>query len=178
MKRHKVDEPFIKQLKRVVHGLRKIGPSEVHILSIDTNYGHYQLIIGSGHAHGLSKGSKGTSIPQRAKANPIEINGEIHHLFVSPRSVRVQPSRHQISNNLRGTVIMQGLNVHLKDPKGDGQHLAIPKGGERGIHARENINLAGRAGERLVKGAQRNRYLPMATYRIIQRDILRTLKRH
>lgn len=162
-----MNDPFIKQLRHVVRSLKRMKPGEVHVLSINANYGHYQVVIGPKQ--------QGEKAAKGMESRPIEINGEIHHLFISPHAVRVYPSKGQILHNLRDTVIMRDLEIHLHDPMGDGRHLAMMEKGDNGIHARECINLAGNEGEKLLEKAEHDTHLSMAAYRIIQRDILRAL---
>ncbi len=166
MKRRRENASFIEQLKRTVRSLRDMKPGEVHVLSINANYGHYQIVIGA----------KGVSDAQdSSEMRPIEINGEIHHLFVSPRAIRAMPSRQQVMENLKNTVIMNGLTVHLRDPLGDGHHLS-DENGSNGLHAREYINLAGTKGDELIERAEHSGSLSMAAYRLIQEDILHAIR--
>lgn len=161
MKKHGTS--FIAQLKNAVHSLRHIKPNEVHILSINAKYGHYQIVIGP---------MKSESDDTRS----IEINGEVHHLFVSPKDVRVHPSKDQVDKNLHDTVVMRDLTIHLKDPRGDGAHLQSDDKECGMIKPRECINLAGEEGEKIVKDATNGSRVSMATYRIIQEDIISSLK--
>ena len=161
MKKH--GSSFIVQLKDSVRSLKHIKPNEVHILSINAKYGHYQIVIGP-----AEKGDDDT--------RSIEINGEVHHLFVSPKDVRVHPSKDQIDKNLHDTVVMRDLTIHLKDPKGDGEHLQNNEKQPETIEPKECINLAGEEGEKLVKDATHSSRVSMATYRIIQEDIISSLK--
>lgn len=141
-------------------------PGERHVISINANYGHYQLVIGPSPAR-----------EKAASSRPIEISGEIHHLFVSPRKISPYPTQNQVTDNLKDTVIMRGLSIHLRDPQGDGSHLAEAEE-SNGMHAREYINLAGKDGDHLIKEVQSSSTMRMEAYHIIQRDILNALKEH
>ena len=165
MRRNKASETFLKQLRGALRSLQRMKPGEVHVLSVNASYGRYQLMIGPG---------KGDGSPHNGKNREIEINGEIHHLFVSPDSIRAHPSRQQIEHNMRDTVIMRDLSIHLVDPHGDGKHLSDKS--RNGMRARECINLAGNDGERLIENSERDGEMMMAAYRIVQEDILRALK--
>ncbi|MFA4874642.1 MAG: hypothetical protein WC956_02100 [bacterium] len=160
---------FLDQLREAIGALQKMKPGETHVLSINANYGHYQLVIGPGpEGEKMGKG----------EGQAIEINGEIHHLFVSPDAVRAQPSREQVVENLRDTVILRGCTIHLKDPMGDGRHLDGGSSKTNGMHAREYINLAGSQGENLIKEIEHSEKMTLEAYKIVQQDILKALKEH
>ena len=167
MKRRRREHKFIEELMKALHILGKMKPNEVHVISINANYGRYEIVIGPGS----KKKTKGGYIRY-----PIEINGQIHHLFISPHKLRALPSRSQILGNLKDTVIVRDLSVHLRDPWGDGQHLDISEEGHNGIQFNEYINLAGDEGENLVHEAEHSNQLPLKAYRLIQKDILHALK--
>jgi len=168
MKRKRAKMPFLDQLRKTVESLKKMKPGEVHILSVNANYGHYQIVIGP-----ENHGEKGSDEHGR----PIEINGEIHHLFVTPGNISAQPSRKQVLENMKNTVIMRNLSVHLNDPRGDGRHISAPDRDNSGLHAREYINLAGDTGEELLEKVEHSGRFSLAAYRIVQQDILRALKK-
>ncbi|HPW44967.1 MAG TPA: hypothetical protein PKU96_01185 [bacterium] len=150
--------PFFKQLAEVVKDLKDMKPGEVHVISVNANYGHYEIVIGPENSEDRQR--------------PIEINGEIHHLFVSPEDVRPLPTKRQITSNLKNTVIVKHLTIHLKDPKGDGKNLTIVNHDESGLRAREFINLAGKDGEQLASDIERDSKYSLAAYQIVQKDIL------
>lgn len=165
MKKRARSKVFLKELRNLVGALKQMKPGETHILSIDANYGRYQLMIGPGR--------DGESEDHR----PIEIDGEIHHLFMTPEEVRLHPSKRQVKDSMKDTVIMRGLHVHLMDPEGDGDHLARPGNGGCCLKAKEYINLAGKEGERMIDEMEHGDEISQDTYRIIQEDIINTLKR-
>lgn len=167
MKKRKVAEPFIDQLKRSVRSLKKMRPGEVHVFSINANYGHYQIVVGS-HRDAVKRRYPG-------KYLPIEINGEIHHLFISPHAIRIHPSKTQMLKNLNNTVIVRDVAVHIRDPKGDGRHV-VEQAKDVGVRAREYINLAGVEGQKLLEETHHKNRLTMAAYRIIQKDIIESLR--
>ncbi|MBT3181727.1 MAG: hypothetical protein HN337_04365 [Deltaproteobacteria bacterium] len=164
MKKRKAHLPFIDQLRHAIKSLKKMKPGEVHVLSINANYGHYQIVIGPEESSDHNRS--------------IEINGEIHHLFVTPKNISAQPSKRQVEQNLKNTVIMRNLMIHLRDPKGDGKHLIIMSKNDNGLHPRECINLAGNDGERLMNELEHKSSYSLAAYRIIQKDILSALKKN
>lgn len=161
MKMRKSPGSFLKGLKRGIRSLRHMKPGETHIISVHANYGHYQIVIGPGNS----------------EKRPIEINGEIHHLFMTTNSISAQPSKRQMLKNLKDTIIMRELQVHLSDPKGDGRHLEKPAEKDERVHIRECINMAGRKGEEIIEESCHSNRLPMAAYRIIQNDVLRALQK-
>ena len=166
MKSKKAATPFVDQLKKALKSLKKMKPGEIHVLSINANYGHYQITIGPA--------MKGKSA-KRPGGMSIEINGEIHHLFVDPKGMKPQPSKKQMRENLKNTVIMRNLSIHLKDPKGDGKHLVIEKNEQHALHPRESINLAGDYGEKVLNEVEHGKKYQMAAYQIVQQDILNAL---
>lgn len=170
MKKLKNRGRFLEELKRGVASLKHIKSGEVHILSVHGNYGHYQIVIGPEKKEKRAGGQAGPE-----KYRPIEINGEIHHLFMTPHTLTANPSKRQMLSNLKDTVIMRGLSVHLQDPKGDGRHLARDAEKDDRVVVHECINMAGKTGEELVEESKRSEHFPMAAYRIIQNDILRAL---
>ena len=156
MKKKRSHAAFVENLRRQVRSLKKMKPNDVHVFTIDANYGHYQIVIGPS---------------KKNHERDLEITGEIHQLFVSPDSIRPNPSKHQVHDNLKDTVIMRDLEIHLHDPKGDGKSLKMA---DSDAHAKECINLAGKNGELLMH--QPNRKLSMAAYKIVQKDILHALE--
>lgn len=166
MKRKRAQEAFLERLRQAVQSLKHMKPGEVHVFSINASYGHYQIVIGP-----EQRGKE-----RQEHKRPIEINGEIHHLFVSPRAVSIHPSRGQVMRNMKDTVIMRDLSIHLVDPKGDGEHLE--REANNNLHARECINLAGDDGEKIIEEAGNDANLMLAAYRIVQQDILASLRAH
>lgn len=149
---------FVDNLKRAVRSLKNIGPNDMHIFTINANYGHYQIIVRG----------------RQANKTNLEINGEIHHLFVSPNGISPNPSRQEIHENLKNTVIMRDLSVHICDDNGNGKKVVIKKSD---VHPRECINLAGKDGEKMLKNAETHGRLEQAAYHIIQEDILHSLNK-
>lgn len=169
MKRHETQGRFLERLRESVKSLRDMKPGEVHVLSINANYGHYQIVIGPEQDHGQSK---------KDHFRPIEINGEIHHLFASPHSIRPHPSKRQMVHNLKDTIIMRELTIHIVDPEGDGRRVAEKKGNDDAVRVHEYINLAGDKGEKLRAAMEHSKRLAMAAYKVAQEDILRSIKEH
>ncbi len=158
MKHRRSHASFIENLRRKVRSLKKLKPNDVYVFTVNANYGHYQITIGPMNSH---------------HERNLEIEGEIHHLFVSPHLITPNPTKEQVGSNLKDMVIMRDLEIHLVDPAGDGKHLAS-RGSD--AHPRECINLAGKNGELLMRHVESSGRLPKAAYRIIQRDILHSLK--
>lgn len=157
---------FLAELVQAIKSLKKIGPNEVHVLTVNASYGRYQLIIGPKNKHINGQHFR-----------PIEISGEIHHLFATPKGFVPQPTKKQVLGNLRNTVIMRDLVIHLKDPTGDGRHIMLIRENDSGVHPREVINMAGKEGEKIADQAEHERKYSLAAYRIIQNDILRAVKK-
>lgn len=165
MNRRRSHERFLDKLKEAIRSLKEMKPGEVHVFNINASYGRYQVVIGPEGAE-ARKGAK--------EARPIEINGEIHHLFVSPGAVRIHPSRRQVNHYMQDTVIMRDLSIHIVDPEGGGEKLA--RSDRNGMRARECINLAGNEGQKIIERTEQDGRMMMAAYRIVQQDILKALK--
>lgn len=162
MKRHRNNAPFLEQLKRHVKSLKEMKPDDVHVISVNANFGHYQIVIG----------------PERKdedRNREIEISGEIHHLFISEESVSAHPTKQQMMKNLKDTVIMRDLTIHIKDPAGDGKHLT-PEDESSGLHARECINLAGDEGDQMIFDAEHSPKMSLEAYQIVQEDIIHSFE--
>lgn len=168
MRKKRTQLSFIEQLRQAMQSLKKMKPGEIHVLSINANYGHYQIVIGPENFNRDKK---------EGHERPIEINGEIHHLFVSPSNIRPNPTRKQMMENMKNTVIMRNLTIHLIDPRGDGKHVTTNGDKDSGLHAREFINLAGEKGHRLLDRVEHTDKFSLEAYRIVQRDILNAIKK-
>lgn len=162
---HKQLLSFLEKLiERVKLSAENLHPNEVHVFNVHAAYGHYQITIGP------SKKVLKEKHPQR----PVEINGAMHHLFVTKNHVAAHPTHKQIHDNLKGCIIMRDLTLHLKDPTGAG-HKIEGSNREDAIEAREKINLAGDEGNQMLKKMVHTGKLAKETYKIIQEDILTAL---
>lgn len=141
-------------------------PDEVHVFNVHANYGNYQIAIGP-------KSQRETKQVE-SKEWPVEINGDLHHLFVSKRNIAPNPSHSLVSQNLKGCVIIKDLTFHLVDPTGSGRKLEN-RSATQTLYAREKINLAGEEGTRLLRNMEESGKLAKAAYRIVQKDILKAL---
>ena len=167
MKKRRSNACFLEQLKQVVSELKDMKPNEMHVITVHANYGNYELVIGA-EEHEMSG---------EQQHRPVEINGEIHHLFVSPDSISPNPSQEQIHDKLKHTVIMQDLSIHLRDDEGDGEHATGHDGSSQGVMPHGMINMAGEEGEELVHQVEESGKLNDVTYQIIQEDILHALRK-
>lgn len=153
---------FLEQLMGLVKLPRELGPHEIHVFNVQAKYGNYQIIIGPSD--------------KKAKQNrSIEINGELPHLYVSAHQIRPIPSSQQVQHHLKDCIMMRNLVIHLKDPWGDGKHLE-ELNSRNCIHCKEQINFAGEEGIKTLQQMQQSGTLAKATYRIVQEDILDTLR--
>ena len=112
----------------------------------------------------------------KRKHRSIEINGQIHHLFISPRKISANPCDSQVKKHMKDTVIMRDLEVHIVDENGDGSLIQSGNGKDQPVEAKEMINLAGEKGRILIQEAQSSGKLPQATYEIIEEDIIHALE--
>ena len=152
---------FLNNLFRRDRVLKKLRPHEVAIFNVHGNFGDYQVKV-------FEKN------PQ-LKTRSVEISGHIHHLFVNDKKVEAMPTKNEIKKNLKGTVIMRDITVHLFDKDGRGARVTIKNPKNDGAHAAEKINLAGSLGPKIIKGYERSEKLANKTYKIVQRDILKAL---
>lgn len=157
MKISKFSSLLMKNEKRLGHP----KPREVVIFNVHGNYGDYQIKVGP---------------EDRRHRRSVEINGKIHHLFITKQHVAPLPTHDEVKKNMRGTIIMNEVTVHLFDEKGDGHAVKIEREDFDGAHARENINLAGKLGEETLYKFEKTGRLANETYHIVQDDILKSLK--
>lgn len=157
---------FIDELREVVISLKRMKPNDVHIIHVRASYGNYQLVIGP------------TGPGRKKELRPIEINGNLHHLFISPEKVTANPTHRQVENYMRDTVIMRDVTIHILDSAGEGKEISASRGHLSPVLAKEYINLAGPDGDSMLKIKEMNGELTKAAYHIIQSDILHTLRTH
>lgn len=164
---HRAIASFLEKLLERVHLDVNLPPNEVHVFNVHASFGHYQVIIGP--ASKMLNRNKG-KLDDRA----LEINGAMHHLFVTKTKVTPHPSHHQIHNNLKGCIIMRDLSIHIKDSTGKGRKVARDQR-DHAVECREKINLAGNNGEKFLKRMELTGKLAKDTYKIVQEDILNAL---
>ncbi|OGQ04480.1 MAG: hypothetical protein A3F82_03945 [Deltaproteobacteria bacterium RIFCSPLOWO2_12_FULL_44_12] len=157
-------QTFLKKLMEMVKLAPNLPPNEVHVFNVHASYGHYQIIIGPAEK----------VLKRNRLQRSLEINGALHHLFITKNHVMPHPTHNQIHNNLRGCIIMRDLTLHLKDPTGAGRKLETGNQ-KNAVLAREKINLAGNDGEKLLKRIEVTGKLAKDTYKIVQEDILTAL---
>jgi len=153
---------FLGELLRKKKELASLKKREVSVFNVRGNYGDYQVKLGP--------------LDEKRHTRPIEINGEVHHLFLTHNKILPLPTHEDIKNNMRGTVIMSEVTVHLFDNEGKGRAVAIKKPKIDGAHPRNEINLAGKEGDDALHRMEANGKLAEETYRIVQEDILKSLK--
>ncbi len=163
---------FLKVLMAYDPSLKKMRPKEIRVFNVNANYGTYQVKVGPEHSPLTCR-----QLRTRPHSRPIEIHGELHHLFIENGShVSAMPSHGAIDSNLKGTVIIKGLTVHLRDEQGNGAEIADAPSTLHAVEARERINLAGETGEKAVLTLEQSGKLAKETYRIIQSDIQHIVK--
>lgn len=163
MKRHEMVS-FLEKLMLRVKLDPNLPPNEVHVFNVHAAYGHYQVMIGP--AQKILKGGH--------LKRPVEINGAMHHLFVTKNHVSPHPSQKQVHENLKGCIVMRDLTLHIKDPTGAGRKVEGPNK-THAVEAREKINLAGPEGTQFLNRLTHTGKLAKDTYKIIQEDILNAL---
>jgi hypothetical protein len=168
----KTPKSFLKVLMAYDPSLKKMRPKEIRVFNVNANYGSYQIKVGPEHSPLTCR-----QLKTRSHSRPIEIHGELHHLFIEDGStVSAMPSHDAIDNNLKGTVIIKGLVVHLRDEQGAGSEINDVPNTVHAVEARERINLAGETGDKAVTRLEQTGKLAKETYRIIQSDISNVIK--
>lgn len=168
----KREKSFLKVLMEYDPSLKKMRPKEIRVFNVNANYGTYQVKIGPEHSPLTCR-----QLKTKTHSRPIEIHGELHHLFIeNGHNVSAMPSHDAIDNNLKGTVIIKGLTVHLRDENGNGAAIGDIMNAVHAVEARERINLAGENGEKAVSSLEQTGKLAKETYRIIQSDIQHVVK--
>ncbi len=139
--------------------ISRLRPDEVVIFNVQGSYGNYQVKVGA--------------LNKEDNTRPIEINGNVHHLFISKEHVRPIPSHEDVKHNMRGTIIMNDINIELFDSSGHGMNVIIEPQKPHKLHPSRYINLAGDSGERYLNEFESSQKMADETYRIIQEDILK-----
>lgn len=155
---------FLEQFLSSMELVKKLNGEECHIFEVHASFGSYQIMIGP----------REKNMRQGREVRPIEINGAMHHLYLTPNHVKAHPSAREIDNSLKDCVIMRDLTIHIKDPTGSGRKVdsAVKR---YAVTAKEEINLAGQAGEQLKTRMIHTGKLAKDAYKIIQEDILRAV---
>ncbi len=167
MRHNNTMESFLEKLVEMVHLNPKFPPNEVHVFNVHASYGHYQVVIGP-----TTKVGHHQKNAQMRRS--LEINGVMHHLFITKNNVSPHPTHKQIHNNLKGCIILRDLTLHMKDPTGSGKKLA-KENKQHAVESREQINLAGQDGEKILKRMAVSGKLAKDAYKIVQEDILNAL---
>ena len=164
---------FLARLRRVIPTLRSLGPQESKTFDVQAQFGEYHITIGPEYS---ATHCRQLHVPLHSR--PIQVEGEIDHLFLEPDQVCAFPSRELVNQQLRTTVVINGVRVHIFDLHGDGaSYRANPTPASR-VEIRQAINLAGPEGEDRLVNYQRSGALTRETYRIIQEDVLKLLRQH
>ncbi len=149
---------FLVQLLKKEH-ISRLRPDEVVIFNVHGSYGNYQVKVGA--------------LNKENNSRPIEINGNVHHLFISKERVRTLPSHEDIKHNMKGTIVMSDISIELFDGSGHGMNVIIEPEKTHKLHPNKYINLAGDVGEKYLNAFESGQKMADETYRIIQEDILK-----
>lgn len=164
---------FMRLLLKHCGDLKKIKPRQMCIFNVIANHGSYQVVIGPEYS---AKECENMGI--KAHSRKISIHGSLHHLFVTTKRVRPAPEHEDIRTNLRGSVIMKDISVHITDPDGEGEKVRMEKPYRNDLLAKRNINLAGERGKMMLRTYNESGFLIREAYKIIQEDILKAIKPH
>lgn len=164
-------ETFIRQLMQHSKELKRLKPREVRVFNIIANYGSYQVIVGPEYSSEECR-----KLQLKPHSRRLEINGSMHHLFVNRKKISALPGEDEISSNLKGSVIMKDIIIHIVDKDGEGKGVKIERLDQDGIQAERRINLAGDDGDSMIDKYKSSGRLDIEAYKIIQEDILKALK--
>lgn len=164
-------DSFIRKLAKSAVELKKLKNREVRIFNVIANFGSYQVIVGPEYSK-----EECEKLHVKIHSRRLEINGYMHHLFVNSRGVSALPDEDEISSNLRGSVIMKDIVIHIVDQDGCGSRVLIERLDRDGVQDKRRINLAGENGDSMIKKYKMSGRLDNDAYRIIQEDILKALK--
>jgi len=151
---------FLVQLVKRERALTHLKKREMAIFNVCGRYGQYQIMVGPENSH---------------HHRPIEINGRVHHLFLNRKGLEALPTKEEVDHNLKGMIIMNEVTVHLFDKNGDGKKILVQHIERDVPHARENINLAGDEGPKMLRELEESGKLADEAYQIVQKDILRSI---
>jgi hypothetical protein len=164
---------FIARLRRALPMVQQLGPQDYTSFDLDANYGHYRITIGTEYS---ATECRRRHIPPRSR--PIQIEGDIDHLFIEPNSITAQPLPETVAGHLKATVVIQGVRVHISDPDGDGRMIEMEAIPRDEIDISQTINMAGKEGQARLQGLLKSGQLTQEAYRIIQEDVIRFLRKN
>lgn len=162
---------FWSRLRRAIPSLRRLKPADRKVIEITANFGKYSVVIGAEYP---DTECRRRALPLRTR--PLEIHGTIDHLFVESDHIGPFPTRTAVDRQLRATVIINGVAVHLYDVQGNGVATASAAEPRATVEIAQTINLAGSDGDMRLQSLQHSGLLSRATYRIVQDDILKALR--
>lgn len=162
---------FIKGLLQGCIDLRRLKPNQIYVFNVIADHGSYQIIVGPEYSPEQCK-----KLELKPRSRKIEINGIVHNLFVNPRHISPNPKEEDLRYNLKGSVIMKQMMIHIVDSDGCGTSVKIKSEHRSGFRVGQTINLAGARGEEMLNKYMKNGRLLRETYKIIQSDILEALK--
>lgn len=168
----KKDLNFINKLIKHCIQLKKLKPRQVCIFNVFTKHGNYQVYIGP-----ECVGTECKKMHVKPHSRKLEINGSMYHLFVNPKHISADPQQEDLRSNLRGSVIMRDIAIHIVDQDGSGAHIQIEDVQSSSmIEEGHKINLAGEKGDHMLERFRSSGKLMKETYKIIQEDILEAIK--
>lgn len=162
---------FLARLRRAFPRLRELRPHESTSFALNAYYGQYTITIGPEYSLEQCR-----QLQLKTASRPIEVSGEVDHLFLEGDHVTALPSKEAIEGRLKATVIIHDLEVHICDPRGDGGHILIESRQTEPLRFRKTTNLAGGSGARQLDQLHKNGTLTHKAYQIIQDDIVRMLR--
>lgn len=162
---------FFTRLRKVAPNVNRLMPKESMTLKVRGTYGTYELIIGPEYSYSECKRAK-----LRPHSRPMSLQGDLHHLYMEDERILPHPPRRAVANRLKATVIINGVKVQIMDADGDGTLVDLEPIHPESVHIAQAINLAGEYGMARLVETQRDGQLTQAAYRIIQDDIVASLR--
>lgn len=166
-------EQFIRKIVRHCLQIKRLRANEIFIFNVIAKHGSYQIIIGPEQSALKSK-----SITSDPHARKVEIAGTMHHLFVNPQTISPSPSQEDIRTNLKGSIIMKEVVIHIIDQQGKTSTVKIEKFKQNSFESKKHIDLYGGKSRDLLSKLKSSGKLESNTYEIIQEDILSAIKEH
>jgi len=161
---------FMKKLIEMCMAAKGLRPNEIYIFNVFAKHGCYQIMIGPEYP---ARQCKERHLAPHSRR--LEINGSLYNLFVSPKEISATPKHEDVKMNLRGSVIMKNVLIHIVEKSGDGAEVEIRHHEMKNIQVRRRLKFINHEGEDLVKKHKASGQLAKETYRIIREDILSAL---
>ena len=159
------EKAFVEELvKRQSEG-HEIGQRDVMVFNVNGEFGHYSVKIGPE----TTSRKNGRKCVKRA----IEIDGEVHHLFITKGHASPFPEEDEVNHNMKHTLIVKGIRVHFTSLDCGRAKLKIETEKRSSFVPSEKINLAGEEGDKMMELLDKSSDIIHETMMIVKEDILK-----